>query len=78
MNSYPHEYYLELTGEANMLGRITLLKYKEVFSVEVDIVFRESKKIFIHVGVFFNLDDHQEAIDFGVMKLSSYLASVRK
>lgn len=78
MHNYPAEYYIELTGDANMLGRITLLKYKEAFSVEVDIVFIESKKIYIHVGSFYNLEDHQEAQDFGMMKLSSFLASVRK
>lgn len=78
MNVYPTEYYLELTGDANMLGRITLSKLKEAFCVEVDIVFVESKKIFIHVGSFYNIEDHQEARDFGVMKLSAFLSNVRK
>ncbi|EQC43843.1 hypothetical protein [Bacteriovorax sp. Seq25_V] len=75
---YPQEFYIELTSNDNLLGRITVLKQAKSFSIEIDIVLKESRKIFKHVGSHFNLSDHQESIDFGMMKLSQFLDSVRK
>ncbi len=75
---YPQEFYIELTGNDNLLGRITVIKQQSSFSIEIDIVLKESRKIYKHIGSHFKLEDRQEAIDFGMMKLGQFLDSVRK
>lgn len=74
---YPKEFYIELVGNDNLLGRLTVFQSKEAFSVEVDIVLKESKKIFKHIGIFHNQEIEQEAVDYGVLKLSHFLESVK-
>lgn len=71
---YPQEFYIKIDNNENLLGRITLNSIRSKFHIEIDIVFNESKKIFKHIGQEFEIEDSQEAVDLGVMKLSRYLA----
>ena len=43
------------------------------FSVEIDVVQKESRKIFKHVDILYHFEDEQEAIDAGVQRLSQFL-----
>jgi hypothetical protein len=74
---FPQEYYVDISNNDSLLGRVSVNKIKSHFSCEVDIVFKESRKIFKHIGQGFDYEDKTEAIDQGVMKLSSFLSSVK-
>ncbi len=74
---FPKEYYLNLENNDNLLARIIVNKYKSAFSFEADIVFKESRKIFKHVGSQFNFDEERDALDQGVIKVSNYLNNLK-
>jgi len=74
---FPQDYYVDISNNDSLLGRVSVNKIKSNFSCEVDIVFKESRKIFKHIGQGFDYEDKTEAIDQGVMKLSSFLSSVK-
>jgi len=74
MEEYPQDYFLKLENEPNFVGRITLNKRDiDLFDIEVDVVHKESKKIFHHVVNLYGLKDKNEAIDTGVFKLANFL-----
>ncbi len=70
---YPQDYFIRLDQTEFQIGRLTLNLLGESFSVEIDIVQKESKKIFRHVGIIYNLEEKDEAIDAGVQYLSTFL-----
>lgn len=74
---FPQDYYVDISNNDSLLGRVSVNKIKSNFVCEVDIVFRESKKIFKHVGQGFDYEDKTDAIDQGVMKLSAFLNSLK-
>ncbi|MDH5581795.1 MAG: hypothetical protein OEY33_07795 [Bdellovibrionales bacterium] len=70
---YPRDYFIKLQGEDNRVGRITVnLVDDQSFTLEVDIVFKESKKIWDHVGQLFNQTSEEEGIENAVQYLSNY------
>lgn len=73
IHEFPAEYFLELTGNEFLLGRLSINKMGRGFWVEVDIVAKESKKIYRHVGDLHNVEDLDEAITRSVQMLSEYL-----
>lgn len=72
MEEYPQDYFVKIENEEHHIGRITVNKAKR-FNVEIDIVQKESKKIFHHVDMLFDIEDKTEAIDTGVQVLSKFL-----
>ncbi|TDJ05406.1 MAG: hypothetical protein E2O68_06425 [Deltaproteobacteria bacterium] len=72
MEEYPQDYFVKIENEEHHIGRITLNKAKH-FNVEIDIVQKESKKIFRHVDMLFDIKDRVEAIDSGVQVLANFL-----
>lgn len=72
MEEYPQDYFVKIENEEHHIGRITLNKAKS-FNVEIDIVQKESKKIFQHVDMLFDFEDKTEAIDSGVQVLAKFL-----
>jgi hypothetical protein len=72
MEEYPQDYFVKIENEEHHIGRITLNKVKS-FNVEIDIVQKESKKIFQHVDILFDIEDKTEAIDSGVQVLAKFL-----
>jgi hypothetical protein len=74
---YPKSFFLELANNDNLLGRITVFLDRERFNIEVDIVLRESRKIYKHVKNSFGYEDEQDAVDQGVSILSHYLKSLK-
>lgn len=78
---YPREYFVPLTGHEFLLGRITLAPIlkegRRFFHGDLDIVQKESKKIFSHIGVYTLSENEDEAIDLAMQKLSDFLRKKR-
>ena len=70
---YPQDYFVELENEDFRVGRLSLNKMQESYVMEIDIVQKESMKIWQHVDILFNLPEKDEAIDAGVQRLSNFL-----
>nr|BDT28120.1 hypothetical protein BHI3_15860 [Bacteriovorax sp. HI3] len=73
ITEFPAEYFIKLEGQEFLLGRLSINKMNSSFWVEVDIVQKESKKIFAHVGNLYNVADLDEAITSSVQMLSKYV-----
>lgn len=58
-----------------MLGRLSVNKMNQSYWVEIDIVQKESKKIFAHVGNLYGISELDEAVDRSVQTLSDFLKS---
>ncbi len=75
-DEYPQDYFLELENNEFFIGRITINFVDNMFTTEIDIVQKESKKIFRHVGILYRLRDKDEAIDRSVQFLSDFLRKI--
>ena len=74
INEFPAEYFIKLEGQDFLLGRLSINKMNTSFWVEIDIVTKESKKIYAHVGNLYNLTDLDEAITNSVQMLSVFVS----
>jgi len=74
---YPLENFLEIENNPHLLGRVVVSRSPRGFNVEVDIVQKESKKIFKHVENLYAFDNPDEALEHGVFKLSSFLKNLK-
>lgn len=70
---FPAEYFIKLEGQDFLLGRLSVNKLNHAFWVEVDIVQKESKKIWVHVGDLHGIVELDEAIDKSVQALADFL-----
>jgi hypothetical protein len=73
ITEFPAEYFLKLEGQEFLLGRLSINKMNYSFWVEIDIVQKESKKIWAHVGNLYGIKELDEAVDQSVQCLSDYL-----
>lgn len=73
LKEYPQDYFLVLQNDPYREGRITVNLMDHSFTVEIDVVQKESRKIYKHVDILYHFDDEQEAIDAGVQRLSQFL-----
>lgn len=78
MKEYPVEKYIELENNPYFLGRISIYHVKEEFHAEVDIIHKESHKIFKHVDIVYQQHSAEEALIVGVQRLRTYLEKVEK
>lgn len=78
MIEFPAENYIELENNPYLLGRITLHLVKESYHCEVDIIHKESHKIYLHVAILYHLSSREEALNSGVQKLRNYLIALEK
>jgi hypothetical protein len=78
MKEYPIEKYIDLENNPYLLGRISVNQVKEDFHAEVDIIHRESHKIFKHIDIIYNQHSAEEAIISGVQRLRQFLEQVEK
>jgi hypothetical protein len=74
--SYPKEYFIELTDNKTLLGRILVTKTQKKFMIELDLVLTESRKIYKHLETFFSMDDEDEVLSLAVSKLRDYFGKV--
>jgi hypothetical protein len=78
MNDFPQEKYIELENNPYLLGRLSVHHVKEDYHVEVDIINKESHKIFKHVAIIYHQYSSEEAIISGVQRLRKFLEELEK
>ncbi|HXH73475.1 MAG TPA: hypothetical protein VNJ08_00820 [Bacteriovoracaceae bacterium] len=78
MNEYPSEKYIDLENNPYLLGRITVYQVKDDYHAEVDIIHKESHKIFKHVDIVYRQPSSEEALIVGVQRLRQFLEVVEK
>lgn len=78
MESYPSEKYIDLENNPYLLGRITVHHVKEDYHAEVDIIHKESHKIFKHVDIVYNQYSGEEALIVGIQRLRLFLEKIEK
>ncbi len=77
MNSkteYPQDFFVNIDSDQHRLGRITLNLHSDGFVVEIDIVQKESRKIWHHVDTLYKLEQADDALQTAVQRLSQFLA----
>ncbi len=62
-----------LENNPYLLGRITVNQVKDSFHAEIDIIHRESHKIFTHVDIGYHQPSGEEAVIVAVQRLRQYL-----
>lgn len=77
LQEYPLDFFVPLTNNENLEGRLTINKLGDSYSVEIDIVLKESKKIWRHVDILYHRESKEDAIDQGVSRLSKYLSTFK-
>lgn len=78
MKEFPIEKYIDLENNPYLMGRITIHQVKEEFHAEVDIIHRESHKIFKHVDIVYRQYSSEEALIVGVQRLRNFLEKIEK
>ncbi len=79
MKEFPVEKYIELENNPYLMGRITINQVKDNFNAEIDIIHKESHKIFKHVDMVYNQYSAEEALIVGVQRLRDFIDNlVRK
>lgn len=73
ISEFPAEFFVKLENQDFLLGRLSINKMNHSYWVEIDIVQKESKKIWAHVGDLYDIKELDEAIDMSVQSLSNYL-----
>jgi hypothetical protein len=78
MSDFPQEKYIDLENNPYLLGRVVLHQVKDQYHAEVDIIYKESHKIFKHVDIIYNQYSSDEALIVGVQRLRLFLDKVEK
>ncbi len=78
MKDFPVEKYIDLENNPYLMGRITINQVKENFNAEIDIIHRESHKIFKHVDIVYNQYSAEEALIVGVQRLRNFIDNLIK
>lgn len=73
---YPCEMFVPFEGDDFHEGRLTVNLLKNGFSVDVELVQKESKKIVKPIKTLYDLDSEQEACDRGMQELASFVRRV--
>lgn len=78
MNEFPQEKYIDLENNPYLMGRVTIHHVKDEYHAEVDIIHRESHKIFKHVDIVYHQYSAEEALITGVQRLRLFLDKVEQ
>ncbi len=78
MSDFPLEKYIDLENNPYLLGRVTIHHVREEFHAEVDIIHKESHKIFKHVDIIYHQHSSEEALISGVQRLRLFLDKIQK
>lgn len=78
MKDFPVEKYIDLENNPYLLGRITIHQVREEYHAEVDIIHKESHKIFKHIDIIYHQLSAEEALITGVQRLRRFLEDVEK
>lgn len=71
---YPQDFFVNIDNDQHRLGRITLNLHSDGFVVEIDIVQKESRKIWQHVDTIYKLEQADDALQTAVQRLSQFLS----
>lgn len=77
METFPIEKYIDLENNPYLLGRLTVHEVKDSYHVEVDIIHKESHKIFKHIDIMYNQYGYEDALISGVQRLRRFLDSLQ-
>lgn len=79
MSEYPKEHYIELENNPYLMGRISINQVKDDFIAEVDIVHKESHKIYQHVDIlYYGYSSSEEALISGIQRLRRFFEEIEK
>jgi hypothetical protein len=78
MNDFPNEKYIELENNPYLLGRISVHHVKDLYHAEIDIIHKESHKIFKHVDIVYQQHTAEEALIIGIQRLRQFLEKIEK
>jgi hypothetical protein len=78
MKEFPEEKYIDLDNNPYLLGRITVHLVKSEFHAEIDIIHKESHKIFKHVDIIYNQYTAEDAFITGVQRLRQFIIKIEK
>jgi hypothetical protein len=78
MTCYPVEKYIDLENNPYLLGRITIHLVKDAYHAEIDIIHKESHKIFKHIDIIYHQLTAEEALITGIQRLRQFLEAVEK
>lgn len=70
---FPKDFFVQISGDEFRIGRIVVNKNSKGFNAEIDIVQKDSMKIWQHVEILHNFDDENEALENAVQRLSNFL-----
>ena len=70
---YPQDFFVNIENDDYRMGRITLNLHGQTFTVEIDIVQKESRKIWHHVDTLYKIEDRDHALQEAVQRLSQFL-----
>ena len=73
MTEYPKEFLLPIDSAPYHWGKISINKISTGFYSEVQIVFKEGQKIFVHIDTLFNFTSEEECLNTSVQTLSNFL-----
>lgn len=72
-NEFPAEFWVEIPAHPHLLGRITVFKVGDSWSAELDVVLKESRKIYRHLAILHQLPDFNESLELGFQRMSELL-----
>ena len=72
LSAVDSRYFFHL-GIKSKVDAIAMRSFGEAFNAEIDIVQKESKKIWLHVGYLFKMNSQEEAIELSVQKIANFL-----
>lgn len=78
MSDFPKEKYVDLENNPYLLGRITVHHVKEHYHAEVDIIHKESHKIFKHIDIIYHQSEADEAFISGIQRIRLFLDSLEQ
>jgi len=73
MKDFPFEALVKIAQEDFFVGRIIINKVKTEYTAEIDIINKESRKIYRHVDNLYGGGDPKETLDQAVQKLAEFL-----
>ncbi|MCK5884589.1 MAG: hypothetical protein KAG61_12935 [Bacteriovoracaceae bacterium] len=77
---YPQDFFIKINSDEYREGRITINKMDDKYSSEIDIVQIETKKIWHHVGSFYNFADAtcaNDVLETSIQRLANFLNTVK-
>ena len=78
MSEYPKEHYIELENNPYLMGRIAINHIKDDFVAEIDIIHKESHKIYRHIDILYSGYSAEEALISGIQRLRRFFEEVEK